>query len=442
MEDLAFKGAVEVAAALQASETTSVELTELMLHRIERMNSQIGAYSCVLASSALSEATASDRRREQGKSLGPLDGIPIAIKDLIDTVPAVCSAGLDHLRDHFPSRDAPVVKRLRNAGAVILGVTETDPGAFSTETLKVQNPVYPERIAGGSSGGSAAAVAAGLVYVAIGTDTGGSIRIPAACCGVYGFKPTFGRVTTDQVMPLAPSLDHVGPIARNVSDLGIVQSILDQSFAQTLSPPGKSPLKLGFAQSDAFCFDADVRRTLASVRSILEESGLVTRSVSLPSGSEVLDFHMINLPWEAARYHHERFPTCWKNYPEIARDTIERGLQVNLSCHKGAERQRDRVREQITGLFDEVDAIVTPTMPILPPPRDTVEYCYRDRRLSKLEATIWNTAIFNQTGHPVVALNMDNPKSKLPVGIQVIGKHNTDASLLKLALRIDRSMSA
>ena len=225
-----FETLSSISAKLGTGEIDSLGLTKSVLVDIDALNPRIGCYTDLLHDSAMKEAAASDERRSNGQVKGPLDGVPIAIKDLIDTTPARCSAGLEHLKNYRPATDATVVRRLREAGAVILGVTASDPGAFSTATPQVINPLAPERTAGGSSGGSGAAVASSLAFGAIGTDTGGSVRIPAACCSICGFKPTWGRVDATGVRPLAPSLDHIGTLARSVTDLQILQSIIDPSF--------------------------------------------------------------------------------------------------------------------------------------------------------------------------------------------------------------------
>src|SRR5690606_23942898 len=230
-------------------------------------------------------------------------GVPLALKDLIDVTPARCCAGLPFLRDYRPESDAEVTRRLREAGAVILGVGQTDPGAFDVRTLACTHPLHPERVVGGSSGGSGAAVAAGFAMATLGSDTGGSIRIPAACCGVAGFKPTYGRVPVDGVRPLAWSLDHVGPLARSVEDIAAVQRVLDSEFsreAATLGSPVVGVDEAYFDDAQPEVKDA-VREALEAARTL----GWKIVNVSLPSPDTVMDFHMVNLPCEAAAYHFE-----------------------------------------------------------------------------------------------------------------------------------------
>lgn len=433
-----FRSIADASIQLSEGRVSARQICSDMLEAAQ--SSPVDAYSYLLRETALAEAEASDQRRKSGNKLGPLDGIPIAVKDIIDTSPAVCMAGLLHLAGYRPGTDAPVVRRLREAGAVILGVTETDPGAFSTETPQVTNPLAPERIAGGSSGGSAAAVAAGLAVGAIGTDTGGSIRIPAACCSIYGFKPTWGRVDTTGVRPLARTLDHVGPMARCVADLRILQTVLDP----TLTSQGRRNfrrLRLGICE--AYFSDATpaIKETLLDVIGKVSASGGSIIPVDLPPPDEVMKFHMINLPREAAEYHGLAFPSEWTHYPEIARSTIMMGNSISVADHEKAERERQACRLTIDHALENVDALILPTMPMDAPMRGAQSINLGELCLSSLQATIRYTAIFNQTGHPVVSM----PAGLLPDGralsVQLVGKRGGDDSLLLMAEDLEEMIS-
>jgi aspartyl-tRNA(Asn)/glutamyl-tRNA(Gln) amidotransferase subunit A len=423
---------------LGSGKASSLEVCIELLSDIQSQDAAIGAFSDILEETALTEAIASDTRRAQGRLLGPLDGIPLAVKDIIDTRPAACKAGLDHLSDYRPPADAAVVKRLREAGAIILGVTETDPGAFSTGTLRVTNPLAPRRIAGGSSGGSGAAVAAGLAFAALGTDTGGSVRIPAACCSVHAFKPSWGRVDSTGVRPLAPSLDHVGVIARSVADLGIVQGVLDPRLSASRERALRGGFSLG--TSEAYFADADdtVKQAMADTLERLRRSWVQFTDVSLPQPEDVLRFHMVNLPREAAAYHTERFPSHWPLYPDVARRTIEKGISISVAEYHAAEELRAKARSRVDAALEGVDAIILPTLPTDAPARDSDAIELGKRRFSQLEATIRYTALFNQSGHPVLSM----PAALLPDGraisVQLVGTRGGDAELLKLARRVER----
>lgn len=424
---------------LRRGQRTAVDLCTDALEAAA--SSQVGAFSDIIAGSALAGAATSDARRRRGEDLGFLDGIPIAVKDLIDTTPAICKAGLEHLSSYRPANDAVVVERLRRAGAVIIGVTETDPGAFSTETPRVTNPLAPARIAGGSSGGSAAAIAAGIVPAAIGTDTGGSIRIPAACCSIYGFKPTWGRVDESGARPLARSLDHIGPMAMNVADLCLLQSVLEGRRPQIRPALAGRRLRVGTSQAYFSDADLDVRNGMKRVFAILGEAGIAIQQSRLPLPDNVLPFHMVNLSKEAADYHGTVFQHEWRSYPEIARATVCLGRKVSAEEHALAEDRRRRCRDEVDAALVDVDALVLPTLPIDAPLRATNTVDLGGGALSKLEATIRYTALFNQSGHPVVSM----PAIPLPDGralsIQLVGRRDGDDALLSLALHMEKILA-
>ena len=429
-----------VADRLQSGEIPSLELTEKILQRAEKLNPSIHAFNEILAQTAQAEAKASDERRKKGRPWSKIDGVPIAIKDLIDTTPAVCSGGLEHLRAYRPIVDAPVVRALRGAGAIIIGVTETDPGAFSTDTPQVTNPLARNRTAGGSSGGSAAAVAAGMAFAAIGTDTGGSIRVPAACCSLCGFKPTWGRVDATGVRPLARSLDHVGPLARSVSDLIAIQEIIDPSFACSCIGADISKSVIGISEEYFADATADIKMMMSQFMKLLMDNNIQHAGVDLPNCDEIAAFHMVNLSREAADYHSKVFPNDWEYYPDIARDTVAIGLQVTKEQLCEAERLKNRARRVVDNLFENADAIILPTMPIDAPLRSATTYEIGGKIRTKLEATVRYTSLFNQTGHPVVAMPGGLTADGRTFGIQVIGKRDTDASLLCLAREIDQML--
>ncbi|MDO6728233.1 amidase [Cognatishimia sp. 1_MG-2023] len=430
-----------MAAKLARGESRARDLCAHMLDRIARLNPAINAFSDVTAQTAMAEAAASDRRREENAVLGPLDGIPIAVKDLIDTTPAVCKAGLEHRATYRPQQDAPVVQRLRAAGAVILGVTETDPGAFSTDTPQVINPLDTHRSVGGSSGGSGASVAAGMAFGAIGTDTGGSVRIPAACCSTYGFKPTWGRISARGVMPLAHSLDHVGSLARCVEDLQILQSVLDPNLATEVEGSVNKKVSLGVAHDYFGDAEIEIARAMAQVLEVLDAGQIELRGVTLPEPDAVMKFHMVNLPKEAADFHLQAYPEHWSSYPDLARATVKKGQGVRPADYETAERLRAKAQAQVDQALEDVDAILVPVMPIDAPLRDAVTFDLDGNTVTKLEATIRYTALFNQTGHPVVsmpAVILDDGRS---VNVQLVGRLHSDADLLALAQELQQVFS-
>jgi aspartyl-tRNA(Asn)/glutamyl-tRNA(Gln) amidotransferase subunit A len=431
-DDLAFATVETVARYLQRGDITAMGLCEETLDRVLALNPGVGAYSDVVGERALDDADASDKRRRLGKSLGTLDGIPIAVKDLIDTVPARCKGGLNHLSGYYPHQDASVVRQLRAAGAVIIGVAETDSGAFGTSTPAVVNPVAPNSIAGGSSGGSAAAVAAGLAYAAIGTDTAGSIRIPSYCCSTYGFKPSWGRVPLDGIRPLAPSLDHVGPMARCVADLHILQAVLDpEGFA--ISPAGKRPLRIGVSEDYYADAEPQIKSALAAILTSVGDADIEVRHLSIPNPERTMKVHMVSAVREIADYHICHFRDVWESYPGVAKSTVELGASVNAEDFEKAEDERRKLRFEVEQAFGSVDILMLPILPMHAPFRNERQVVLDDKSYPILAATVRYTALFSQTGHPVVAMPGLRLLDGRGLGIQLIGKLGSDAELLSNA---------
>lgn len=426
-----FPTLVSAAAALRAKSVSARELLGEILDRIDRDDRFICAYSDLTRETAEREAADSELRHARNEALGPLDGIPVAVKDLIDTTPARCRAGLPHLVHYRPQRDADVVTLLRRAGAVIVGVLETDAGAFGTRTPQVINPIAPDLIAGGSSGGAGAAVSAGLAYAAIGTDTGGSIRIPAACCSVSGFKPTWGRVSTRGVRPLAQSCDHVGPLARSVADLQATQAVLDPRHMEVV----EAPVRLRIGVAPHYFGDADplVAEAMAHVVSVLTGSRHAVREMRMPPPDAIMESHMVTVTREAATYHTEQFPGLWQAHPDIARDAIEFGRTLSDEDYALAQARRRQVADAVEALFAGLDVLILPTLPVDAPDRDAETVRLDGSEISVLAATIRYTAMFNHTGHPVVSI----PAYRLPDGralsIQIVGARHSDQRLLAFA---------
>lgn len=428
---------ISAAEALRARSVSPQGLLQDILARIDRDDRFIRAYSDVIRETAALEAKASELRYAKREVLGPLDGIPIAIKDLIDTTPARCRAGLPRLADYRPERDAEVVALLRRAGAVVVGVLETDAGAFGTRTPQVINPIAPGLIAGGSSGGAGAAVCAGLAYGAIGTDTGGSIRIPAACCSVSGFKPTWGRLRAKGVRPLAYSCDHVGPLARTIADLQAIQAVLDPPAGEAQEQKLSGPLQIGIS-SDYFG-DADplVKKAMAQAMSVLAKAGHVVREIRMPLPDDIMYSHMVTVTREAAKYHTEQFPGLWQAHPDIARSGIELGRTFSDEDYALAQSRRRRIADIVDGLFPALDILILPTLPLDAPERDAETVRLGESELSVLEATIRYTALFNHTGHPVVSMPIFPLTDGRALSAQLISARHSDHRLLAIARQLE-----
>lgn len=440
LADILFEGLGTVARHLREGEVTAAQLTELALERIEAQNSRLNALSNVLTDTARYEAARIDRQRRDGKPLGALAGIPVVTKEIIDTTPAVCSAGLPYLTDYRPARDAPVVRRLRRAGAVIVGVSVSDPGAFGVRTAAVTHPQASDLTVGGSSGGSGAALASGLCFAALGTDTGGSIRIPSACCVTSGLKPTHGRVSTEGVRPLVWSLDHVGPMTRGVSELAAVEAVLDPRYARTRTAGVSGDVVVG--HDPAYYADVEpmVKQGMDTALDACLSMAVEVREVSLPRPDDVIDMHTIIFCAESAAYYLAGFADRRNEFPETQRMLIDLAETHTGYQHVQAMRARTEITRRVDGLFDQVSYLLSPTLPVLTPRRDAPAITVGGRELDFTLALIRYTCLFNHTGHPVVAMPASVVRAGVGPGIQIIGPRNRDADVVAFAERIERSL--
>jgi Asp-tRNA(Asn)/Glu-tRNA(Gln) amidotransferase A subunit family amidase len=427
-------------AALRSGRTTSADLVEAALARIEAFNPLLGAMTEVLAKTARAEARRADRARGSGKPPSDLAGVPVVVKDIIDTTPAVCSAGLSFLGDYRPAADATVVRRLRRGGAAIVGVSASDPGAFGVRTDKVTHPQAPGLTVGGSSGGSGAALAAGFGFAALGTDTGGSIRIPAACCQIAGLKPTLGRITTKGIRPLVWSLDHVGPMTRKARDLAIVARVLDPRFDQSARRPARRRPVIGHAPAYSADADPEVERGLRHALEACRGLGAEVIEVALPPPDDVMDVHGKVFCAESAAYHFAAFPGRLADYVGTARQLLELAKE-----HKGYEyvqamNRRAEFRRQVQALFTRIDVLLVPTLPVLPPRVDTRSVVVGGIERDFTLALVRYTALFDHTGHPVVSLPASVVAPGIGTSVQVVGPHHHDAEVVAFAARLERAM--
>jgi len=367
-----------------------VELTRHLLDRIEKLNPALNAYLTVCRESAIEEAARAEselfgKTRGKQRERGPLQGIPISLKDNIYTKDIPTTGGSKILRDFVPLHDAPVVATLKKAGAILLGKTNMHEFAYGVTTDNphfgpARNPWDRNRIPGGSSGGSAAALAAGLCYGSLGTDTGGSIRIPAALCGVVGLKPGLGRVSAEDVIPLSRTLDSVGPLARTAEDAAL---LLEPVFIRgkrerkivpgpISSSRGRRPC-LGIPK-DFFLdvLDAKVEAAYENALQLFEKQGAKIKEVSLPQIEETEDAGN-QIAWAEATLYHEQagwYPERAEDYGEDVRERLEMGTKVSAVRYLRAREFREKFKrtfhEALAG--KQIDALVTPTTPI-PAPR-------------------------------------------------------------------------
>ncbi|HMF89474.1 MAG TPA: amidase [Candidatus Angelobacter sp.] len=440
----------EASQAVQKKEVSPVELTEACLKRIERLNPLLNAFITVAAESALEEAKKAEAEIARGEWKGPLHGIPLAVKDLADTAGVRTTAASAVLEHNVPSEDAEVVRRLRQAGAVMLGKLNLHEFAYGGSGMighfgAAKNPWNPKHITGGSSSGSAAAVAAGLCFGAIGTDTAGSIRLPAAYCGITGLKPTYGLVSTRGIIPLSWSLDHVGPMARTVQDTALILQAIahyDQHdiYCQKFPPvyyPSAMEEKVSRLRPVVACeffsdVDPEVKKivdkaalTLGKITARVEEISMVTEVDRTVVRCEPYIYHQKYLPAHEQQYH-----------PETLR-RIRSGADVTASQYVETYRAMLRQRREVRHVFEKVDLILTPSSPVVTPTFAELEAAPDELRAKELHL-LRNTRPFNVLGLPTISVPCGFTKAGLPVGLQISGAPGAEGTVLAAARAYER----
>jgi aspartyl-tRNA(Asn)/glutamyl-tRNA(Gln) amidotransferase subunit A len=455
--DLAFASMEEVARLYRKRKLSPVEVTKLMLARIEQLNPELNAYITVTADLAVAQARKAEaelfapRGRKGHRDRGPLHGIPISLKDNIYTKGIRTTAGSKILKDFVPLHDAVIWAKLQEAGAILLGKTNLHEFAYGVTTNNphygpTRNPFDLARIPGGSSGGSAAAVAAGLCYGSIGTDTGGSIRIPASLCGVVGVKPGIGRVSVEGVVPLSPRLDFVGPLARSIADAAL---LLDPIFVHAKKEPSLSSLqkfsakslrKLRLGLPKDFFFDVisdDVYLAFHEGVRKLQKKGAAVKGISIPLLNDTEDAGN-HIAWPEATYYHQQagwFPTYSADYGEDVRTRLEMGAKISATTYLKALETRDQFIQQFHRAMADagVDALVLPTTPIAAPllGEETTRIGKEDHPTRALLLRLNRPA--NLAGIPAISMPCGLTATGLPVGLQLIGAITDELLLLRTA---------
>jgi aspartyl-tRNA(Asn)/glutamyl-tRNA(Gln) amidotransferase subunit A len=428
-------------AALRAGTLTARDLVEASLRAIEADNPRTNAFIHVDGEAARAAADAADAERRRGVDRGPLHGIPISLKDLIDVAGQVTSAASRVLRDRIATADAPVVTRLREAGATLIGKTNLHEFALGTTSEEsafgpVRNPHDPGRSAGGSSGGSAAAVATGMGLASVGTDTGGSIRIPAAACGVVGLKPSRGEVPTAGVIALSTTLDHVGPLALTVQDAAWMWAVLAGRPPGRLEPAGpKVRLKQLGGYFDRM--DAEVREAIASALEALTRAGCSVTTTTLVEAATTPGVYVNLVLPEAARWHHQYLETRADDYTPPVRARLESGRTIAAVSYLDACESSLALRRAVDSALDGCDVLVLPTLPIVAPELGVSEVEIAGIGATPVRsAMLRNTQLFDITGHPAISLPVRT--AGLPVGLQLVGRRDDTPRLLAVAAACER----
>lgn len=435
----------EVSLAVQKREVSPVELTRACLERIERLNPRLNAFITVTDGSALEDARRAEAEIARGEWKGPLHGVPLAVKDLIETAGVRTTAASAVLKDYLPAADAEVIRRLKAAGAVLLGKLNLHEFAYGGSGIighfgPARNPWNTAHVTGGSSSGSAAAVAAGLCYGAIGTDTAGSIRLPAAYCGITGLKPTYGLVSMRGVIPLSWSLDHVGPMARTAADAALMlqaiaaydpQDIYCQKFPPVYYPSAieekTATLRLGVARDFWNEVDGEIKLAVDAAVAAL---GKITAGVQDVNLTTQADRTVVRC--EPFAYHQKYLPQQESGYDPETLKRIRSGADVTASQYIQAYRELLQQRRQILQAFERIDLILTPTTPALPPSFSDLQSAPDQLRAKEL-FMLRNTRPFNIYGLPAVSLTCGFSKSGLPIGLQITGAPGAEGAVLALA---------
>ncbi len=444
----------ELSQRLRRKEVSPVEIARDCLERIEKVNPALNAFITVMTKSALAEARAAEDEILRGGWRGPLHGVPVSLKDLIDVAGVRTTAASALYKERVAKQDAEVVRRLRQAGAVIVGKNNLHEFAYGGSSLigffgDVHNPRDLKCIAGGSSGGSAAAVAAGLVYAAIGTDTAGSVREPAALCGCVGLKPTYGRVSSRGVIPLSASFDHVGPLAASVEDAAIVLQAIagydaqdvtscDVPVADYVGALRESAKALRVGVPRAYFFDnldpevaSAVEQALQTVAALVAEMKEVRMDVPTDRTVQTAESYAV---------HAEDVARSPELYQAETLRRIRSGENITAAEYIARRRELDESRRSIGKIFADVDVLVTPTMPMPAPAIADLKANPGALRPAELKL-LRNTRPFNVWGLPAISIPCGVTEGGLPIGLQIAGPHWREDLVLRLAHAYERAVA-
>jgi aspartyl-tRNA(Asn)/glutamyl-tRNA(Gln) amidotransferase subunit A len=426
---------------LRAHELTSEQVTNECLQRVEADNPKLNAFILITGDEARRQAREADRELAAGRDRGALHGVPIAVKDLVDMRGLPTTAASRVREGHVAERDAAAIAHLRQAGAVFVGKTNLHEFAFGTTSEDsafgpARNPVDPSRSPGGSSGGSAASVACGMSLAAVGTDTGGSVRIPAAACGIVGLKPSWGEISCDGVVPLSRTFDHVGPLTRTVADASLLyHAMLGDIAATSPAPMPVGGLRLAVPRP-YFCdlLDDDVRARFESAIERLRSAGARIGDIEIHHAADIVAVYMHVSFADAAAYHAATLDTMPDRYTEPVRLRLETARYVLAEDYVRALAGREVLRREVDAALAQHDALLLPTLPIPAPPigASTVAVGRSTEPVRIMMLRL--TQLFNVTGHPVVSVPMGRTPAGLPCGMQLVGCRMQTDALLRVAL--------
>ena len=435
--DIASLTLTQARTALAQGDFAPQDLTEACLRQIERLNPTINAFITVILP---------ERSREAAQSKGLLADLPLAVKDLYETASVRTTAGTKFFADYIPSEDAVAVKKLKEAGVVILGKTHTHEIALGVTNVNAtfgncHNPWDTTRITGGSSGGSAAAVATGMALAALGTDTGGSIRIPASLCGVVGLKPTYGRISLRGIIPLSWNLDHAGPLTKSARDAALLLQVLagyDEDDPASANVPvddylthideGVQGWRIALAVGDYIAAsDPEVLAAVHAAVEVFRRLGAQVEEVELPWLRDAALANTVMTQADGAAYHRERLQEHPDWFGADIRQRLEMGAAYTSSEYSLARRKQAEVRRRGELFFQNYDALLLPSTPISAPHIEGNDALEQARRLTRF------TAPFNSSGLPALSMPCGFSSTGMPIGLQIVGAHWAEGKILRAA---------
>ncbi len=436
----------EAAELLAREEISPVELTQAHLARIERIDPLLNSYLTVTADLALEQARLEEAEIRRGQRRGPLHGVPLALKDLYGTAGVPTTGGSLFFQDHVPETNAPSVQRLFDAGAILLGKLNMHEIALGVTNVNphygaCRNPWDRERMTGGSSGGSGAALAARLCLGSLGSDTGGSIRIPASLCGVVGLKPTRGRVSLRGVLPLSWNLDHAGPMARRVKDAAALLQVIagyDPLDPYSLDVPvedyslhlkdGVRGWRVALADDEFYrSAEAEVTEAVNAAAEVYTELGAQVERVAFPAGYEAAQANGVMVTSDAAAFHYQRLQDEPDRFGADVLERLRTGAAYSSTEYILARHTQAELRRRSEAFFADYDLLLTATTPVTAPPIEGQDAIEQARRLTRF------TAPFNLTGLPALSLPCGFTGAGLPVGLQLVSSPWSEARLLRAA---------
>jgi amidase len=445
-DEIAWLDLSTIARLIREQMLSAEQVTQAQLRRIERLDTKLHAYACVTSELALTQARAADQRQAQGQALGPLHGVPIAVKDLCWTAGIPTAAGMQIYKDFVPDQDATVVKRLREAGAVLLGKLQMTESAFSGHhplTVVPVNPWEASAWTGVSSSGSGVATAAGLCFGSLGTDTGGSIRFPSAACGVTGLKPTWGRVSRYGVFELAASLDHIGPMCRTAEDCGLMLGVLagaDPKDPTALQAPvpdysagnkdNLSGLRIGWDAAYALNdVEPEVAQAVKQTLAVLEKLGAQIVPIAMPEVGDLVENWVPHCGIEAAVAHTNTYPSRRAEYGSMLAGLLDIGNKLTATDYQRILLQRATHTGQLNAVLMQVDLILMPAMPFAAPSTERIANLRKEPGYRRLMSRF--TAPTDMSGHPTLTFPAGETASGLPVAAQLVSGHLNEGLLVR-----------